>query len=143
MSSDDKPVLLGALEPKFWKRFCDNVGRADLVDRHTGDDIDFGWDDEELRDELRPIFASATATEWHRRFIAWDVPGGPVLQLPDVMELEHFTARGLMEGDVGAWPNVTSAIRWHHTDERAGTNLTPPPEVGADADEVLRDWLGR
>ena len=66
-----------------------------------------------------------------------------MLQLPDVMELEHFTARGLMEGDVGAWPNVTSAIRWHHTDERAGTNLTPPPEVGADADEVLRDWLGR
>src|SRR5437879_988078 len=132
LSSDQKPVLLGALEPKFWKRFCERVDRADLVDRHNGDDIDFGWDDEVLRDELRPIFASATAAQWHRRFTAWDVPGGPVLQLPDVMELEHFTARGLVEGDPGEWPNVTSAIRWHHTGERAGTDLSPPPAVGAD-----------
>ena len=143
LSSDRKPVLLGALEPKFWKRFCENVDRPDLVERHTGDDIDFGWDDDELRDELRPIFASATAAEWHRRFIAWDVPGGPVLQLPEVMELEHYTARGLVTGDAGGWPNVASAIRWHHTGERAGATLLPPPEVGADAADVLRDWLDR
>ena len=143
LSSDGKPVLLGALEPKFWQTFCDHIGRPELADRHDGGDIDFGWDDEALRDELRPVFASATANEWHQRFIDWDVPGGPVLEIPDVMALPHFAARGIVEGELGAWPNITSAIRWHHTGERAGSGLAPPPAVGADTRDVLRDWLGR
>jgi crotonobetainyl-CoA:carnitine CoA-transferase CaiB-like acyl-CoA transferase len=142
-ASDGVPVLFAALEPKFWKRFCDEIGRPDLASRHTGNDIDFGWDDGALRDELRPIFATATAEEWHRRFIAWDVPGGPVLQLPQVMELPHFEARQLVEGDIGSWPNILNAIRWHHTGERAGAGLSPPPALGADQQSVLDEWLGR
>ena len=59
------------------------------------------------------------------RFVVWDVPGGPVLEIPQVMETDHFAARRIAEGEDGAWPNVTTAIRWHHTGERAGTGLTP------------------
>jgi alpha-methylacyl-CoA racemase len=49
LSSDGVPVLLGTLEPKFWARFCENIGRADLVARHGGATLAFGQDDDDLR----------------------------------------------------------------------------------------------
>jgi alpha-methylacyl-CoA racemase len=143
LSEDGKPFLMAALEQKFWEAFCRGVGREDLVplrDAHA--QIHFGWDDTQLHRELADIFATATADEWDRRFLEWDVPGSKILEIPEVMELEHFAARRIVEGEPGSWPNITSAIRWHHTAERAGSGLAPPPEMDAHADEVLAEWLG-
>jgi alpha-methylacyl-CoA racemase len=112
-------VLLAALEPKFWSRFCDKIGRPDLISRHTGNAIEFGGEDEGLRHELIEVFASATADEWDARFVDWDVPGS----------------------EPGEWPNIASAIRWHHVDGRAGSGLTPPPALGADGDAIIKEWL--
>jgi crotonobetainyl-CoA:carnitine CoA-transferase CaiB-like acyl-CoA transferase len=71
------------------------------------------------------------------------VPGSKILEIPDVMALEHFAARGIVEGAPGSWPNITSAIRWHHTGERAGSGLAPPPALGVHHDEILAEWLTR
>jgi alpha-methylacyl-CoA racemase len=142
LSDDGVPVLLGALEPKFWKRFCENIGRADLIGRHTGAALAFGDNDDDLRAELEKEFGKATAAEWLQRFIDWDVPGGPVLDVPQIMATDHFAARRITEGEGGEWPNVTTAIRWHHTGERAGAGLGPPPKFDQHREEVLRDWLG-
>jgi crotonobetainyl-CoA:carnitine CoA-transferase CaiB-like acyl-CoA transferase len=142
LSKDHKPVLLGALERKFWVNFCRGVGREDLIGHHTGAQIYFGLEDEALRKELAAIFVKATAAEWDQRFVDWDCPGCTVLQIDDVMKLAHFEARGIVEGDDGAWPNVANAIRWHHVGQRAGSGLTPPPALGADNEEVLDEWLG-
>jgi crotonobetainyl-CoA:carnitine CoA-transferase CaiB-like acyl-CoA transferase len=140
-TSDGRPFLVGLLEPKFWRRFCAEVGRPDLVGLHGGGDLEFGVGDDSLAGELAAIIATATAEEWRERFLAWDLPGSPVLEIPDVMRLEHFAARGIVEGERGDWPNVASPIRWHHVDERAGLGLQPPPELGADMKEILADWL--
>ncbi len=58
LSSDGKAVLLGALERKFWVNFCNGIGRPDLMNAHSGADIDMGWDNQSLREVLRPVFAS-------------------------------------------------------------------------------------
>ncbi len=142
LSSDGKAILLGALERKFWVNFCNGIGRLDLIEAHSGADIDMGWDAQPLREVLVPIFAGATGAEWDCRFIEWDCPGCTVLQVPDVMAHPHFAARELLEGEPGSWPLMRSAVRWHHTDERAGSHLTPPPEVDAHHEEVLKEWLG-
>lgn len=140
LSSDDKIVLIGALEPKFWKNFCQGVGRPDLIDHHNGTELDMGDDTEHLRKELKSIFASAPAHEWDARFLAWDCPGCSVLRIPEVMEHPQFAARELIEGLPGEWPLMRSAIRWHHIDERAGSSLPPPPQLGADNTAVFREW---
>jgi alpha-methylacyl-CoA racemase len=143
LSSDGNPVLLGTLERKFWERFCVNVGRPDLVDWHRGGQIDFAnHDDGTLRRELISIFAMATSAEWLERFITWDVPGGPVLDVPAIMQTDHYASRGIVGGEIGEWPNVLSTVRWHHADERAGTGLRPPPALDADRASVLSEWLG-
>jgi alpha-methylacyl-CoA racemase len=141
LSSDGVPVMLGALEAKFWSRFCDRIGRSDLVGRHGGAALEFGDDDVVLRKELEREFSKATAAEWLARFMAWDIPGGPVLDVPRIMETEHFRARAIADGTDGQWPNIATAIRWHHAGERAGAGLSAPPGVGADREQVLRDWL--
>jgi alpha-methylacyl-CoA racemase len=140
-ASDGKPVLFGALEAKFFHRFCDEVGRPDLKGGHGGGEIEYGTADGVLRKELEAIFAAAPAEEWQRRFTEWDVPGSQVLQMPEVMALEHFQARHLVEGPDGEWPNVMLPVRWHHTGERAGAGLRRPPALGADTESVLREWL--
>ena len=120
LTKDGKPFLMAALEEKFWMRFCRGVGRPDLVDaRGTDAPIHFAWGDTRLRAELEQIFATATADEWDQRFREWDVPGSRILQIPEVMELEHYQTRAIVEGDVGAWPNVTA--------RSAGTTRTSAP----------------
>jgi crotonobetainyl-CoA:carnitine CoA-transferase CaiB-like acyl-CoA transferase len=141
LSSDGAPVLLGALEPKFWKRFCEKIARPDLIGRHTGAALAFGDDDDDLRAELETEFAKATAADWLERFLDWDVPGGPVLDVPQIMDTGHFAARQIAEGNDGDWPNVATAIRWHHTGERAGAGLAPPPAFNQHREEILHDWL--
>jgi crotonobetainyl-CoA:carnitine CoA-transferase CaiB-like acyl-CoA transferase len=141
LSSDGQPVLLGALEHKFWARLCDRIGRPDLVERHGGAALEFGDDNSDLRAELETEFAKATADEWLERFLAWDVPGGPVLDVPRIMQTDHYSARRIAEATDHQWPNITTAIRWHHVDERAGDGMSPPPDYDQHHREVLDDWL--
>lgn len=143
LTKDGKPFLMAALEQKFWVNFCRGVGREDLIPyRDPKERIHFAWGDERLRKELEEIFATATADEWDARFNEWDVAGSKILEIPDVMELQHFHERQLVEGEPGSWPNVASAIRWHHTGERAASGMSPPPGVDEHRDEVLGEWLG-
>ncbi len=141
LSSDGVPVLLGALEAKFWHRFCTNIGRPDLTGQHAGGELEFGDDNQLLRKELEHEFSKATAAQWLERFIAWDVPGGPVLDVPKIMQTDHYQAREIAVGSDGEWPNVATAIRWHHTGERAGSELAAPPRLGQHRQEILDDWL--
>jgi crotonobetainyl-CoA:carnitine CoA-transferase CaiB-like acyl-CoA transferase len=141
LASDGRPVLLGTLEPKFWRRFCQGVGREDLIQDHDGTEIAFGDDDKHLRSELESVFATATSAQWLQRFIDWDVPGGPVYDVPAIMATEHFAQRKIIEGQPGQWPNVTMAVRWMHSDSRAGSGLDYPPDYNQHEDLIRKEWL--
>jgi crotonobetainyl-CoA:carnitine CoA-transferase CaiB-like acyl-CoA transferase len=73
-ASDDRLVLLAALEPKFWAEFCKRVDRTDLLPEGGDDEIDYGGDGPELRRQLAGVFAGAPAAEWERRFLEWGCP---------------------------------------------------------------------
>jgi alpha-methylacyl-CoA racemase len=142
LASDDRPIMFGALEPKFWRRFCEGIRRHDLIASHDDAAISFGDDQTELRRELEKEFARATSDEWLQRFLDWDIPGGPVYDVPAIMESRHFAERGIIEGAPGEWPQVKMAFRWQNADSRAGSGLRAPPEFNQDEDDVRADWLG-
>jgi len=54
-TADGGRVTLGALEAKFWHRFCQAVGRVDWVERHL---------DPTMRAELSHLFASRSLQDW-------------------------------------------------------------------------------
>ena len=58
-AGDGEAVALAALEPKFWDNFCRAVERPDLLDMHLAPARQ-----DELRAELRTLFAQRTADEW-------------------------------------------------------------------------------
>jgi crotonobetainyl-CoA:carnitine CoA-transferase CaiB-like acyl-CoA transferase len=92
----DGPVLLMATETRFWQNFCRAVGRDDLFARWPGRphaDHDYGNDD--LRAELRQIFATRTRAEWVALFIEHDVAGAPVYLGGETQADPHFATRGL------------------------------------------------
>ena len=71
-TADGRHLTLGALEPKFFRRLCELVSRADLAEHQ------FDEDQEALAAELASIFARRTLDDWLREFENEDVCVGPV-----------------------------------------------------------------
>jgi alpha-methylacyl-CoA racemase len=70
--ADGRYLTVGALEPRFWARLCELLGRPDLVARQ-GD-----ADQEPLADELAQLFAARPLAAWLQLFDGEDVSVGPV-----------------------------------------------------------------
>ncbi len=71
-SADGRSVTVGALEPKFFRRLCELIGREDLAGRQ------YAPDQEALAAELAAAFAGRPLAEWLDLFEDEDVSCGPV-----------------------------------------------------------------
>ena len=69
---DGRYLTVGALEPKFFTRLCECVGRPELAERQFDDDQDA------LGDELASVFATRTLADWLTLLDGEDVCVGPV-----------------------------------------------------------------
>jgi alpha-methylacyl-CoA racemase len=148
-AGDGKLILFGALERKFWERFCAGVERPDLASRWNGGGAVQFEDDDELRAALDGIFAECPAGEWIERFIAWEVPGAEILPPGEVLEHPHFRARHLIDDPRhedprgnDAVPSILDPVVCVETQARPGTGAPPSPALGEHTDEVMKAWLG-
>jgi crotonobetainyl-CoA:carnitine CoA-transferase CaiB-like acyl-CoA transferase len=71
-TADGRWLTVGALEPKFWQRLCEVVGRADLAERQ------FDPDQEAVAAGLADAIASRPLAEWLELMDGEDVCAGPV-----------------------------------------------------------------
>jgi alpha-methylacyl-CoA racemase len=71
-TADGRHLTLGALEPRFFARVCELIGRAELSEGQFGDAQD------ELARELEAAFGSRPLAEWLELFDDEDVCVGPV-----------------------------------------------------------------
>ncbi len=71
-TADGGHLTVGALEPKFFRRLCELVGRPDLGERQFDDDQDA------LASELGNVLATRTRADWMAHFGDEDVCVGPV-----------------------------------------------------------------
>ncbi len=76
-TADGRFLTVAALEPKFWSRLCELVGRPELTARH------FDEDQEELAAELGALFRRRPLSEWLELFDGEDVMAGPVATLEE------------------------------------------------------------
>jgi alpha-methylacyl-CoA racemase len=96
-TADGRFLTVSALEPKFWRRLCELVGREDLVDRAFEPDLP----------ELREAIAARRLAEWLDVFAGEDVAAGPVLTLAEAAaELAAAVPNG---HDGGLSPAVAEA----------------------------------
>lgn len=78
-TADGKFVSLGAVEFKFWKGFCERIGRPEY--------IPYQWDSnrqEEILADIQAIMAGKTRDEWVEFFADDDICFTPVLNLEEM-----------------------------------------------------------
>lgn len=91
---DARWMAVGALELKFWQRFCTCVGRPDWAARHWSLGQAVGGDDAmALRAELDALFAGRTQAEWVALLDDADCCVTPVLPMQEAMAHPLFKGR--------------------------------------------------
>jgi crotonobetainyl-CoA:carnitine CoA-transferase CaiB-like acyl-CoA transferase len=71
-TADGRWLTVAALEPVFWQRLVELLGRPDLADRHYADG------QEALAEDLAALFSTRPLAEWLELFDREDVCVGPV-----------------------------------------------------------------
>ena len=80
-TADGRWLTVGALEPKFFFRLCEVIGRPELAERHLEPE-----GQEELAAELSATFAARSLGDWLQLFDGEDVCVGPVATLAEGAE---------------------------------------------------------
>ena len=91
-TADDRFVVLGALEEKFWQAFCNAVERPQWIDRQHEP-----LPQKALIDELRALFFTATRDAWVARLAHTDCCFEPLLDPEEVAGQPQVVARRLLE----------------------------------------------
>ncbi|MGZ8782300.1 MAG: CaiB/BaiF CoA transferase family protein [Gaiellaceae bacterium] len=102
-TADGRLLTVGALEPKFFSRLCEVVGRPELAERQFAEGAQ-----DELAAELAAVFASRPLSEWLERCDGEDVCVGPVATLAEA-------AAALGDGD----PRPSARVGQHTEQWRA------------------------
>lgn len=97
-TSDGRYVTIAAMEDKFWRNFCEAVGRPDLVDGKNT----LPSEDNRYYRELRDIFASKDFAWWRGFFEQADCCFAPVLTAEEALDVGSFQERGLVGEKWGA-----------------------------------------
>ncbi|MFC6717409.1 CaiB/BaiF CoA transferase family protein [Natrialbaceae archaeon GCM10025810] len=134
-TSDGRWVTLAALEPKFWRAFCESVDREDLLEHHGSPDPDVR---EALRDELASLFATRTRDEWDERFADVDATVGGVYAPAEMATHPQIEARGLVVDPDDAPARIGFPARSSEPPER-GPDAEAIPEQGEHTDAYLRE----
>lgn len=134
-TADERYVTLAALEPKFWRAFCDVVERPDLVAAHLSDDQ---ATKDALTAELEALFAERTRAEWADRFDGTDVPFGVVNTPAETLSDPHLSARDMAStGPPGrSIPHVRFPAKRRHD---ARPDHVEYPDHGEHTEAVLRE----
>ena len=126
-TKDGRQIALGALESKFWKTFCEAVGRPELAARQlTGAD-----DQAAVLREVREVFRSRTQTEWLSFFEGRDVCLTPVNSPAEAFSDPHIAARGTVVSGTGL-RSVRAPFGW------PARTLTPAPNAGENTEDILK-----
>ena len=130
-TADRRHVMLGAMEPKFWRNFCDAAGRPDLVARQSE-----AIPQHSLKADVAEIIARLTLDENRARFGSVDCCFSVVNDLEEALKSDHVAARRLVRTDPsgqlqalypgwfdGAPPELRTALA--HSDARQIIHMTP------------------
>lgn len=135
-TKDGRHISLGALEPKFWKNFCEAIGRRDLIYKQFIE----GEEQARIIDEIENFFKSKTQEEWIDFFKNVDACCEPILTLEEVFHHPQVLYRQMVteiehpvEGKIRQVGNPIKSSRFSFEAR------TPPPRMGEYTVEILKE----
>ena len=128
-------MSLGAMEQKFWKNFCEAIGRRDLIYKQ------YIEGEEQLRviEEIQELFKTKTQKEWIDFFKNVDACCEPILTFEEVFHHPQVLHRQMVmeyEHPVeGKIRQVGNPIKSSQFDFEL---RTPPPRLGEHTVAILK-----
>jgi len=125
-------VSCGALEPKFWRAFCEGTGNENLIE------IQFERPGGEAWERVAAVFRQRTRDEWKAFNDQYDCCIEPILELDEALESELFREREMIvefdQPGIGPVRQIGSPIKMSRT---PAAKASAAPAIGADTREVL------
>lgn len=133
-TSDGRYVTLAAVEPKFWRAFCDAVDRPDLVEYNQSQDAETR---EWLRGELEDVFAQRSWAEWEETLGGGDDTMFGLVKTPaEAFEDPQVQNRDLLEESEDGHTRMGYPAKVKDGLDDRRTEL---PGLGEHTESVLRD----
>ncbi|MGE4560228.1 MAG: CaiB/BaiF CoA transferase family protein [Desulfobulbus sp.] len=136
-TKDRRTMSLGALEPQFWKAFCETVGRPEW---NTPGYFEPGPHQEKLHRQVGELFRTRTLAEWTALFADQDCCCEPVLTLDEAMIDQQTQQRQMVVEMIhetwGTYRQLGIAPKLSLT---PGAITSHAPELGEHTDEILAE----
>jgi alpha-methylacyl-CoA racemase len=127
-------VTCGALEPKFWQRFCRAVDREDLIEKQ------FEKPGTDAHQQVAEIFRTKTRAEWKAFNDEHDAMIEPILDLDEALESELVREREMTvtyeQPEMGEITQLGFPIKLSRT---PASIVRPAPALGEHTAEILAD----
>lgn len=134
-TADNRYIVIGAVEHRFWKRLCDHLGLPDYAGLQ--------YDDERRKEiilALASIFKRRTVDEWDEEFSDLDVCYARIKNMTEVMDDPLLCEREMVldfPGKDGTTAKVFGIpVKLSRT---PGAIKTPPDEFGGRTHEILAE----
>ena len=132
--ASDGWMTCGALEPKFWRAFCEGVGREDLIEAQFQPPGSDAWQ------QVADVFRARTRAEWQAFNDEHDAMIEPVLGLDEALSSELVREREMVveleQPDLGPVRLLGLPIKLSRT---PGDATRPAPALGEHTQEVFRE----
>ncbi len=141
-TKDGRYLSLAALEPKFWRAFCDAIQRPDLLP-HA---LNTGKGAAQRLANLRALFKTRTLAEWLSLLDPEETCIAPLLTLDEMMDDPQVVHRDQIFTDDFGTPHARFPARFSDTPASVRRGAPHPGqhtleillELGIDQDEVTR-----
>ncbi|RMF59977.1 MAG: CoA transferase [Calditrichaeota bacterium] len=134
--ADGKYLALGALEPKFWRSFCEMIKKPEWINKLYA----MGEEAQRMKEEMKKIFLSRTRDEWLSLQGEQDMCLTPVLGIDELEKDTHIHHRNVLFRKVfphsGEILGVRVPLHFSHNRLRVPS---APPLLGEHSVEVLRE----
>ena len=144
LTSDDKHVIIGGNGDSIFKRLMIAIGRPDMAE-----DPRFEHDQGRVENEKE---IDAAIEKWTRDHTSDEVlttmdevsvPAGPILSVEDMMNDEHYIARGMFQEVEANGRTLHIPAMLPILTETPGSTEWPGPELSEHTEEVLTELLGK
>lgn len=126
-TKDERFISIGALELKFWEKFCREIKREDLISLQFAG----GEEGERVKKEIQEIIKEKTLKEWQEFFKDKDLCVEPVLEIEDVISFPQIEERGIFLDKEIDFPAKFFTFK--------PVSYLKAPELGEHTEEILKE----
>jgi crotonobetainyl-CoA:carnitine CoA-transferase CaiB-like acyl-CoA transferase len=134
--ADGKYIALGILEEKFWKSFCEMVGRSEWL----GLQFVIGEEAERLRGAIAALFKTRTRDEWIAAAAGYDTGLTRVLEIGEIEADPQVQARNMIIEQThpvcGKIKGIGVPLKFSATPAKPAG---PAPSLGKDTASILEE----